>query len=179
LGVTSQGSPVESRYLTNLRAIILLPARLSCLSSRGPALVFDRILSSPNASESFISESDQSYICVRIIILRPQSPHSWWLVSAPCWVARCPQRAACGKAGRGGPHARVPHQMPRATATAPRPRIGCQLGGVSRRKSRAPAPRSRAPAKTTWVHAYAPDEADWDVGVGCVSHCLLAREHAA
>ena len=58
LGVTSQGSPVESRYLTSA----ILPVRLSGLSSRGPALVFDRNLSSPNASESSISESDQSHV---------------------------------------------------------------------------------------------------------------------
>ena len=36
LGVTSQGSPVESRYLTSA----ILPKRLSCSASRGPALVF-------------------------------------------------------------------------------------------------------------------------------------------
>jgi hypothetical protein len=57
LDVTSQGSPVESRYLTS----VILPKRLSCLSSRGPALVFDRNLSSPNASEVLFSESGQSY----------------------------------------------------------------------------------------------------------------------
>ena len=39
-GVTTQGSPVESRYL----ASAILPARLSGLSSRRPALVFDRVL---------------------------------------------------------------------------------------------------------------------------------------
>ena len=57
MGVTTQGSPVESRYLTSA----ILPARLSGLSSRGPAMVFDRNLSSPNASESLFSESGQSY----------------------------------------------------------------------------------------------------------------------
>ena len=56
MGVTSQGSPVESRYLTSA----ILPKRLSCSASRGPALVFDRNLSSPNAVECRISESDQS-----------------------------------------------------------------------------------------------------------------------
>ena len=45
-GVTTQGSPVESRYL----ASAILPARLSGLSSRRPALVFDRVLSLHSAA---------------------------------------------------------------------------------------------------------------------------------
>ena len=47
---------MESRYRTSA----LLPKRLSCSASRGPALVFDRNLSSPNLGESRISESGQS-----------------------------------------------------------------------------------------------------------------------
>ena len=58
LGVTSQGSPVESRYLTSA----ILSKRLSCSASRGPALVFAPFLSSPNASESRISKTAQSFI---------------------------------------------------------------------------------------------------------------------
>ena len=56
LGVTSQGSPVESRYLTSA----YLPINDSA-ASRGPALVFAPFLSSPHAVESCISESPQSH----------------------------------------------------------------------------------------------------------------------
>ena len=47
---------MESRYLTSA----ILPKRLSCSASRGPALVFAPFLSSPNLGESCISESGQS-----------------------------------------------------------------------------------------------------------------------
>ena len=64
LGVTSQGSPVESRYLTS--AILPKLKRLSCSASRGPALVFAPFLSSPILGESSISEMAQScmYVCM-------------------------------------------------------------------------------------------------------------------
>ena len=47
---------MESRYLTSA----ILPKRLSCSASRGPALVFAPFLSSPHAVECRISESGQS-----------------------------------------------------------------------------------------------------------------------
>jgi hypothetical protein len=54
IGITTQGSPVESRYLTSA----ILSARLSGLSSRGPALVFDRVLSLRSAVKLDHLEND-------------------------------------------------------------------------------------------------------------------------